>query len=180
MFNTFPSASVAGSEAALSAGVPDSVVLSNLDRYDDVKTYFDDNTAAQKQKFGPRYAWNLTSVSIDADWVDVINLTGPGVLQFLSVWGDSGSDAFDQDLRVVVDGKTVLEITDAWVSADFGNAGYILFGTVLWDDITHVPIDPPYALEAMPFRRNFKLQVRSPVSASAKVFKAIYRSYGTT
>ena len=179
MFNTLPSAHQ-DAATAVNAGVPDSIVLSNLDRYDDVKTYFDDNTAAQKQKFGPRYAWVATSVSIGSDWFDVLNLTGPGVMQFLALWGDSGSDALDQDLRVIVDDATVLEITDAWVSSDFGNAGYILFGTVLWDDVSHVPLDPPYALEAMPYRRNFKVQVRSTGGPTSKVFKALHRSYETT
>ena len=178
MFNTFPSASVDEVETTLNAGVLTSVTLSNLLKYTDVRTYFNDSSTAQKQKFGPRYAWG-SSGSLNTDWIDVINLTGPGALQFLTVWFESGVGGSAQDLRVMVDDVEVVEIINAWPGGAGINSGFILFGDVLWDDATHVPIDPPYALENMSFRTSFQLQVRDQAGASTKVFKALHRYYGT-
>jgi hypothetical protein len=151
------------------------------DRYDDIQTYFDDSSAAQIDKFGPRYTWVETSANHTTAWVDLVSLTGPGVIQFLALWEASSTEGKFFGLRIVIDGTPVIDVTDAWsgnISASV-DSGYIPIGSVFWDNVGDVPLSGvvPGDLENIPYASSFQVQVNCTTTASATVIKALYRAY---
>ena len=184
MFNTLPSNSVAGGASSASGGIQGVPILfppvAVADRYDDIQTYFDDSSAAQIDKFGPRYQWIETGLSHTAAWVDVFNLTGPGVMQFLAIWESASGESKVFNLRIIVDGTVVTEVLGAWSGTGSSSidAGYIPVGSVFWDG-TSAPVSgyTPPMLENIPYASSFQVQVNCSTSAVGTSFKALYRAY---
>ena len=186
MLNTLPSNSVAAGASGASGGIQGVPILFPsvlvADRYDDIQTYFDDSDAAQIDKFGPRYTWVESSANHTTAWVDLVSLTGPGVIQFLALWEASSTEGKFFGLRIVIDGTPVIDVTDAWSGNldDSVDSGYIPVGSVFWDNVTtDAPLYTPPMLENIPYASSFQVQVNCTTTASATVIKALYRAYDT-
>ena len=182
MFNTLPSNAVGGASASASAGIQGVPVLFPpvvlADRYDDIQTYFDDSSPANIDKFGPRYTWVESSASHTTAWVDLVSLTGPGVIQFLALWEASSTEGKFFGLRIVIDGTPVIDVTDAWSGnlSSSVDSGYIPIGDVQWNNVT-APLYTPFDLENIPYASSFQVQVNCTTTAAATVIKALYRAY---
>ena len=182
MFNTLPSNSVAGGASSASGGIQGVPILFPpvvlADRYDDIQSYYDDDTADKIAQFGPRYTWVESSASHTTAWVDLVSLTGPGVIQFLAIWEASSTEGAFFGLRIVIDGTPVIDVTDAWSGnlSSSVDSGYIPIGDVQWNNVT-APLYTPSALENIPYAASFQVQVNCTTTAAATVIKALYRAY---
>jgi hypothetical protein len=84
-------------EIPWAAGSP--ALLKNLD------AYFG-NTVANQQKLGHGFQWFSADASIPTTWTNYLSLTGPGCIDFLAVYMESGADADDVEMRIDIDGNT--------------------------------------------------------------------------
>lgn len=178
MPNTFPSNSV--SDAALAASVP--TVLNGTNsaatRRDNIQAFFE-NTAANLIKFGNRFLWASTALS-SLTYIPIFTLTGPGVVDFLTVWRENvvGTNN-NYGLRVVIDGLVVLEIDPAWSSTTQDTEGYSLIGDFLWDNTAFEPSHGGLVFETVNFVSSLSVEVKTAGSPNTDEIHAIYRWHQT-
>ncbi len=126
--------------------------------------------------------WFSYTATMDTNWVDVLDLTGPGVMQFLALWMDSGqADADDSDLQIEIDGTVVYgPHTDAFEDGTTNSSdGYILIGECMWDDASAAPLHGGLIFEQIAYKTSFKVQMKSQTSSNLNDFEGIYRGYKT-
>lgn len=181
--NTFPSnnlGSAGGGESTprVPVSMPFSATMVPLEVLTDI---FDNDTDAKVARLGPQFRWAEHTTQLTTDWVSVVDLTGPGEVQFLAIW-QVASLTPDADLRLVWDGNVLFTRAPAFAygGLSHGTDGYIIVGQCLWDQVTNDPEYGGIQLENIPFLSSVKLQVRSSTGTNDNDFKAVYRSRTTT
>ena len=176
MPNTFPSNSPAsGSAAAVAASVPTILNGSNstADRRDNLQVFFED-TAANRTRFGNRYSWAERALNV-TDYTAVINLAGPGQVDFLTLFRENSTTANDYSFRVVIDGVVVLEIDPAWEASTDATEGYAVVGDFVWNNTTFVPEYGGLQFEQVRFLTSFTVEVKVDVTSINDKIAVMYR-----
>jgi hypothetical protein len=157
-------------EIPWAAGSP--ALLKNLD------AYFG-NTVANQQKLGHGFQWFSADASIPTTWTNYLSLTGPGCIDFLAVYMESGADADDVEMRIDIDGNTGPVMPNMWTASSQISDGHILIGCVPWDNAAEAPLVQTIEFEPLYFSTGFDLYMQGETGTVSNYYEGIYRWYET-
>jgi len=139
---------------------------------------FFDNTAANKLIFGGQMINSTKTAQLTTTFSDALSLTGPGVIDFLAIWRTTATESNeDVDLRIVIDGTTVLSLASAWQTSLDDTDGFVLIGDLLWDDAGGAPLYGGINYRRIPFQTSFALQLAAATSTFDDNFEMCARYY---
>jgi hypothetical protein len=145
-----------------------------------LEAFFDDDTPLKVSRLGAQFRWETYTAQLTTAWVNLLDLAGPGEIQFLAAWQVGGLTP-DADLRLVLDGRILFTRSPAWEgSSTYDGDGYIIVGSCIWDEVASDPEYGGIQLENIPYRSSLKLQIRATSGTNDNDFKAVYRNRTTT
>lgn len=155
-------------------------VQSNIPRLLDIDNMFGTD-ATSERRLGHRWEWQSIT-GFGESFTDWINITGPGVMQFLAIYCSvNGGDNDDPSFQLLIDGNTVIPSYVGWSSSTELHDGYVLVGEWIPAATGGVPEYGGLVLEPIPFETSFILQIKNQASGGThgNTYTAAYRRYAT-
>ena len=115
--------------------------------------------------------------TLTTSWADALSLTGPGVIDFLAVIRSGAASEIDINIRLMVDGVNVCEVSPGWTTAADNNSGYCLIGDMLWDASGAAPLYGGINYRPIRFATSLALQVSCATGTSVDNIITVRRSY---